>query len=253
MTTQHQAPAQPVARATPKEPLVVRAADGIWRAFVGALLLAAVLTPLLGYVRGYEVVDGQQFLEDAASGQVTQWDRGEGFDTDSRSADFSTSEDGGMILYRPAGGFWTRDRLASPVPDPRRTSGVTMDDWGAAAPEMRAAIDGLGYDTAVDQDPLGWWKVIASLSVVAALIWAVTGARPARGTRWFWFWIIVLVPGYLGVAAYLWREHLRPAGVREPRRRGLDGFATGLLTAMGLRLAWLVIGGIFVFGVIPRW
>ena len=66
----------------------------------------------------------------------------------------------------------------------------------------------------------------------------VLGPRPGRGTRWFWFWLL-LAPFGLGVLAYAVVELVRPG-----RLHGSDAGRRRLPGALGLLIE--VVGGVMV-------
>ena len=76
----------------------------------------------------------------------------------------------------------------------------------------------------------------------AALVLLIVGPAPALGTRWFWGWMILLVPYGLGMVFWLFRD--RPwATVERPavlRDRGWLGLVLALLLATLINVGLLV-------------
>ncbi|MGG5257668.1 hypothetical protein [Phycicoccus avicenniae] len=92
--------------------------------------------------------------------------------------------------------------------------------------------------TVVPPDVERWGAVALGF---AGFLLVVSGPRPTRGTRWFWFWLLGL-PAGLGVLAYAVLEVLRPLpphvpwAVPQGRMGGWRGFLV------------LVLGGILLAG-----
>jgi hypothetical protein len=93
---------------------------------------------------------------------------------------------------------------------------------------------------------VAWSGVALGLTFLGVVIW---GPAPARGTRWFWFWVGALVPFGLGLLFWLARD--RPwarSAVPDGRSRdgGLAGFAIGFLSS--IFLGFVLIGLHELFG-----
>ncbi|MFI5493861.1 hypothetical protein [Actinoplanes sp. NPDC051859] len=82
--------------------------------------------------------------------------------------------------------------------------------------------------------------LVAVLTIVLGLTFLVVlvnGAAPRRATRWYWFWIGLLVPYGIGLLFWLGRD--RSAGA-EQRASGFVG--------LGLGVAAMLFGGILMVG-----
>lgn len=91
-----------------------------------------------------------------------------------------------------------------------------------------------GVDT---PQPLRALLVLLLLSILTVLVF---GPDPARGTRWFWFWVLTGVPLGLGLFWWLTRERPwypadspppHPTG-RDPRERWYVGLLIGIATSI---------------------
>lgn len=103
-------------------------------------------------------------------------------------------------------------------------------------------VDGVGWDVGFPAATLG--AVLVALGVLFY-------RRPTSGTRWYWFWLVVGVPGGLGWLAYAWRELLVPRS-RVRREGGAVGFLTMLVGSFVLGLLALFLGNATGMTVIPR-
>lgn len=109
-----------------------------------------------------------------------------------------------------------------------------------AAPEPW--VDGVGWDVG--------FAVVPTLVTLAAL-GVLVNARPTYGNRWYWLWVIIIVPGGLGWLAYARREHLAPRP-RARRDGGVAGLFTALVATFLLGLVALLVGNATGMTVIPR-
>lgn len=132
---------------------------------------------------------------------------------------------GGMIVWRSWG--HTGWQIAS-------TDSLlhVSDDFHMPANEQSAAMVAQLREAGVPMRPNNWdvGSQLDLLYVLGALLLTgrlVAGPAPRVGTRWFWFWVIVLSPASVGAVVYAVMELMgfrrRPDGPLERRLRG--GFA----------------------------
>ncbi|MFC5927949.1 hypothetical protein [Micromonospora vulcania] len=132
-------------------------------------------------------------------------------------------------------------------------------DRGSAGPVLPDSFDGVQYSgaqaAAFDQElqsanlqprwqgvdsptPVRGLPVLLVLSVLAVLLF---GPNPARGTRWFWFWVLTGAPLGLGLIWWLARERpWHPAVTPPPDSNGRDPrdrWYVGLLIAIATSIA----------------
>ncbi|WP_410813948.1 hypothetical protein [Micromonospora sp. 067-2] len=83
-------------------------------------------------------------------------------------------------------------------------------------------------------------RVLPMVLVLSFLVVLLLGPDPARGNRWFWFWVLSGVPLGLGLIWWLARERPwhpavtpppDPAG-RDPRSRGYEGLLIAIATSI---------------------
>lgn len=88
------------------------------------------------------------------------------------------------------------------------------------------------------------WEYLPALALGLMEFGLVVAGAARRGTRWFWFWLL-LVPGLpldAGLLAYVWAEILGRGGSGRGRRMsGFDGFLLCLLVNIVVSMA-LVAG-----------
>ena len=144
--------------------------------------------------------------------------------------------------------FWTDTADFGEV---RRVGTVDEQAYsGPGAVGIAESLRAAGRDpTATRADltnPLaGRLGVILGLAFLGVL---VIGPAPALGTRWFWWWVVVLTPYGLGLLFWLardrpWARPAEPAGPRA-RDRGLLGLITGFLAAIVINVLLLLLTGV---------
>ncbi|MEU8243535.1 hypothetical protein AB0C07_35230 [Actinoplanes missouriensis] len=147
----------------------------------------------------------------------------------------STGESGPWFAWRTGDDrvFWTDTSLASD-----QTTGE-----GAASLARK-----------LDQPPAGdlipWRGWLQGISIVLALTGAVlviAGPAPVRGTRWYWWWMLVFVPYGLGLVLWLFRD--RPwANAQEgsaDRDRGWFGLVTAVLANFAVAIVLFLVSRLF--------
>ncbi|MEL4357718.1 MULTISPECIES: hypothetical protein [unclassified Luteococcus] len=87
------------------------------------------------------------------------------------------------------------------------------------------------------------WEYLPAMALGVMEFGLVIAGAARRGTRWFWFWIL-LMPGLpldAGLLAYVWAEILGRGPVRVRRLSGYDGFLFCLLVKIVVEMG-LVAG-----------
>lgn len=145
--------------------------------------------------------------------------------------------------------FWTDTQEADGIVAPATGGDVgpatrtvsAVEYTGPAAAELARQLDQQQLAGAsISGRPLvGWILLALSLTVLSGLIF---GPAPRRGTRWYWFWIIVVTPHALGLVLWVIREHPwaqveRPAAT--DRDRGWFGLVTALVASFVLSVVLL--------------
>jgi hypothetical protein len=119
---------------------------------------------------------------------------------------------------------------------------------GTGAVGLAQAVKAAGpADPYGDIAPARW--VVEGISIVLGLTFLVvlvSGPAPVLGTRWYWFWLVVLPPYALGLLFWLFRDRpwsRRATGGGQRPDRGFLGLLTGLLVAFLLGGLRLLLGG----------
>jgi hypothetical protein len=105
--------------------------------------------------------------------------------------------------------------------------------------------------------------VLIGLSIAGALLilWALVSAPdPVRGTRWFWWWVLVITP--IGAGLLWWLATERPWSARatlppappgpDKRRKWYVGFGLAILAGWTISLAYWGLHWLLGDGLIPR-
>lgn len=196
-----------------------------------------------------------QTRSDVAAGRIDSFARASSVGRDGRFwgdlTAIRTRHDGDLLAWRTDSG---RVRFTAPDRDwPRDRQGA--DPSGSAAGsvietltgELRAAgvpehIGGVDGGRLADRG-----EQLASLLAGTGVLLVLLGPTPARGTRWFWFWV-GMIPFGLGAVSWLalerpwsaratelrWRQE---CGGGPARRSGWLGLAFLLLCGIGLGIA----------------
>ncbi|RKN53129.1 hypothetical protein D7193_25455 [Micromonospora costi] len=109
-------------------------------------------------------------------------------------------------------------------------------------------------------DALQPLRALPMLLLLGILTVLVFGPAPARGTRWFWFWVLTGVPLGLGVIWWLARERPwypaespppGPTG-RDPRERWYVGLLIGIATSIVASLLLYGLRRVLGEGYVPQ-
>ncbi|RKN19943.1 hypothetical protein D7147_13580 [Micromonospora musae] len=199
---------------------------------------------------------------DLSAGRMVSYQWAAGWDN---TADWSWAEDRGLWLSGRAGPLFvwrTGDWRVHYAEFDRDFTGPTEPgsfDATQYSGAEAAAFDQLLQSAELDRrwqgmdspPPLG---NLAALLMLGLLTVLVLGPAPARGTRWFWFWVLTGVPFGLGLIWWLGRERpwhpaepAPPTAVgRDPRDRWYAGLLIGIATSIAASL--LLYGLRQVFG-----
>ena len=150
-------------------------------------------------------------------------------------------------------------------PTPGCSPTDTRDVGGGAAPATADGNEYAGPAAAalaerLDPQTLGnvtpWSPLLAGFALILGFTFLgvlIAGPAPVLGTRWFWFWVVVITPYALGLLFWVlrdrpWAPAELPAG--KERDGGVLGVVAGLLssfviTVLLLGLRW-VLGGRWV-------
>jgi hypothetical protein len=119
------------------------------------------------------------------------------------------------------------------------------------------ALDGAlrAYEARRPADPpIGAVRTALLVAGSVLFLWAlVSAADPVTGTRWFWFWLVSIAPGGLGLLWWLARE--RPwsprAPAREKRRKWWAGIGIAVVAGLAVSLALWGLHGMLGDNVVP--
>ncbi len=241
------------------------------RGLARVLLLLWLVGTISAWVLGTRVVSLDQLTRDAELGNVAQlavvpavegstwW----GASSDPTSGVEEDDGGPGIVLYRRSDSDFARTFAVAPAgSDSPRLPGVdgftgVMNGWGEQKSEVQRSIAAVerSHWPGVQLDSR-WTSVLVPASMLAGFLGALAmllTRRPERGTRWYWFWLLLLVPAGLGWAAYAWREYLaRDAGQPRPSREsGWSGFFYAILLAIALVAASIALPGALGITVLP--
>lgn len=145
-------------------------------------------------------------------------------------------ETGGIIVWRVWGATGWRVAASDMVQRP----GESMRQ--AADPRSRGLVGQLLESQAPmrafqfgDTSLVGGITGLGGFLLLAGLIF---GAAPRVGTRWFWFWAIVMAPLFLGVIAYAVTELI---GIRRRPDRPLDKRLPGIIGFVGSAVLGIIV------------
>ncbi|WBB49810.1 hypothetical protein O3597_04835 [Verrucosispora sp. WMMA2044] len=203
---------------------------------------------------------------DLAAGRVVAHQWGDRWDADRRTPWFGTADLessgrlGPLFAWRTPDGrvWWTDTTYFDQVTIIGTVHEMSYDGPGAVAFAEQLQAAGLAAGRSGVLQPIG--QVVAGTGFAAAVVVIgvlLAGPAPVLGTRWFWFWLICLVPFGLGILWWLARERpwahadSPPTGPRQ-HRHGALGFAIGLLAALLNSMLLLALGQLLGDWWVPR-
>ncbi|MEV4642533.1 hypothetical protein AB0J80_34840 [Actinoplanes sp. NPDC049548] len=97
--------------------------------------------------------------------------------------------------------------------------------------------------------------IASGLAIAGVLLtlWALLSTDPVTGTKWFWFWILTLLPFGVGLLWWLARERpwARDVRPREKRHRWYAGIGYSFLAGLGLSIVLMLLRAWLGDGVMP--
>jgi hypothetical protein len=234
-----------------------------WR-WWDVLRLALVLLWLIAAGTAWWTAPRQQSYEqaraDVVAGRVVAYQWGDSWDARPGawfgSATLrSSGELGPVFAWRTADGRvrWTDTYVSGEVifTGAGYEEGFSTPGAAALARELRSAGLEQRVGGVQSADPIGLGIGFVLGVVFLAVI--LGGPAPVRGTRWYWFWLVYLVPYGLGLLYWLAREQPRSGtaatslglldGGTRRRHSGLFGFGVGLLAALLISLLTVAMRG----------
>ncbi|MDG4764609.1 hypothetical protein O7632_10920 [Solwaraspora sp. WMMD406] len=237
-----------------------------WR-WWDVLRLALVMLWLVAAGTAWWTTPRQQSYEqakaDVAAGRVVAYQWGDNWGARNGAwfspAPLRSSGDlGPLFVWRTEAGrvYWTNTEVSGEVTLTDTADAENFSGPGAAglAKDLRSAglEQRIGGVHSVGQigTQVGFVLGVVCLAVI------VGGPAPVRGTRWYWFWLVYLVPYGLGMVFWLARD--RPwtgtaaaplnllDGATPPRDSGFVGFGLGLLAAIVISFLTMALHGILV-------
>lgn len=205
-------------------------------------------------------VDYDRARADVAAERVIAYQWGDSWDDEDSRRWFgpatlgSSGELGPLFAWRAPDGrvYWTDTDDYHEV-----TVGGTVDEDRYTGPgavriaeDLRAArMEGRTGDVGRFHPLTGWAGIILGVISLGVL---VAGPAPVLGTRWFWFWLIYMVPYGLGLLFWLardrpWSSRVPPrsdVGAEDGRDRGYLGFGFALLAGILIQVALLLLNGV---------
>ena len=243
MSTTPAAPAGTATTRTCRDAAWTRRTRLVVAAVLGVLWLLWAVTTWHAQVRP---VTADQLRSDVAAGDVTGYTLTRSVDVTDHgwpepdTTDLPTAGDGrhgGIVLYRTASGS-LRYVVGIRQVDPGDIRGG-YGDVGATdlSRDLVATLDGAGVAHRSAFYPPNLPGAAAGLLTLAALALLLGAPRPTRGTRWFWFWLVYLTPGAVGLLGYAAAELVAPAPAGAKRLPGLAGAALGFVASLAFTLA----------------
>ncbi|MEO7268856.1 MAG: hypothetical protein ABIW49_06590 [Knoellia sp.] len=241
-----------------------------WRArfitaFGGAVVIVALILIAVSWSQGLRAATFDDLRADISQGSVREWfvaDTIAKGDFDRMEARQSTLEEevvtqdgttdsnttsmngpgepsGGILVWRTWGDSgW---KVAAAESEIRGMGGFSADaseESKAVVKQLRGAgISMRPYDSFESPTP----ENLAKIGGLLVLLGLMVGAAPRVGTRWFWFWAMVIGPWFLGFIAYAVMELIgfrrRPDPPLTKRLTGIVGlvgaWVFGVLLALG--------------------
>lgn len=231
-------------------------------AFGGAVVAVIALVLLSSWSSGLRPSTFESLRADLRDGSVQQWYAAESFESAPLgllSAPTSTLRGEGdetldgvfqPPVGDPVGGLLVWRTWGSPGWQVASQSGVTGAGDGDREPasEESTALVAQLRAAQVPMKPFEFSGTTLTgplaLGGLVVLIGLVTGGAPRVGTRWFWLWVMLIVPVGLGFAAYAVVELV---GLRRRPDRPLDRRRSGLVGLVGAIVLSLVMGAVAGF------
>lgn len=238
--------------------LVVQAGR-TWR-WWGLLRVALVLLWLFVATMNWWTAPRKQTYDQAgvalSAGHVTAYQWGDRWDADSPRlwlsgfALRSSGTLGLLFVWRTSDGrvYWIHTNDYDQVTNTGKVDEDGYSGAGAVAVAENIQAAGLEHRNG-DVEPYGgvlnWAGLVLGLVAVGAV---VAGPTPARGTRWYWFWLVYITPFGLGLLFWLardrpWSRSAAPSvfGGPERRRRGAVGLGVGIIAAILISILQLIL------------
>ncbi|MFC7486162.1 hypothetical protein ACOCJ7_13010 [Knoellia sp. CPCC 206453] len=235
-------------------------------AFGGAVVIVALILIAMSWSEGLRAATFGDLRADIGQGSVQEWyvadsiDKGDFDRMEARQStlhDEVVTEDGTTVSNstslngpgEPSGGIlvwrtWGDSgwKVATADSEIQGMGGLSAE----ASEESKAVVKQL-RDAGVSMRPYDFFEStglenLAKLGGLLVLLGLVAGSAPRVGTRWFWFWAMVIGPWFLGFIAYAVMELI---GFRRqpdpPLKKRLPGIASfvgapvlGFLLAVGV-------------------
>ena len=194
----------------------------------------------------------EQARADLAAGRLTYYEWGDGWRNDGGLISpypvglESTAAPGQMLLWHTTDGRQHYTTVDLP----------TLFDEAGLGPQADALDKELqAYEARRPADPpIDSVRTALFVAGCVLFLWAlVSAADPVTGTRWFWFWLVTLTPGGLGLLWWLARE--RPWSPRAPGRqkrlKWWAGIGVAFLGGLAVSLALWGLHGVLGGNVVP--
>ncbi|BBH67611.1 hypothetical protein ACTI_42960 [Actinoplanes sp. OR16] len=224
-----------------------------WRVARVLILLLWVVAAAMTWWTAPREVSYEKALDAAKSGEVRAYDWGMNWDDGSGrwlDAPYLERQSGPWFAWRTSDYrvYWAD---TSPADGDQTTVDVNgMEHTGAAAEIARELDQPSG-------ELIPWRKWIQGISAVLALTFfavLIIGPAPALGTRWYWFWVVLLIPYALGMVFWVLRD--RPwsdAANEEDRDHGWFGLAHAIAANLVITVVLLILNALLGDRWIPEY
>jgi hypothetical protein len=184
----------------------------------------------------------EQARADIAAGSMIEYQWGESWSGTGLGSWFDSYSLKQTPVWGPIYAWRTADRKVHwidtsevQVTNPQQRAGYT--DPAAAEIGVQLLQTGSADKEFVGVARSSTWVYGAGFGLLLLMVAALLSKnRPVRGTRWYWFFVVLAVPYGLGLV--YWSLTDRPwnasAAERDNRRRGWVGLVTGLVAAIAL-------------------